>query len=65
MTIFVNGEAVEVRSAGLSDVLKELGYTGMKIATAVNGAFVHREARDATALTEGDRLEVVAPLQGG
>ena len=36
-----------------------------KIATAVNGRFVAAAARPATKLADGDRIEVVAPMQGG
>ena len=32
---------------------------------AVNGAFVPRQARAATLLAEGDKVEIVAPRQGG
>ena len=42
-----------------------LGFGGRKIATAVNGRFVAAAARPATKLTDGDRIEVVAPMQGG
>ena len=38
---------------------------GRKIATALNGRFVPAPARPGTPLTEGDRIEVVAPMQGG
>jgi sulfur carrier protein len=46
-------------------VLNELGFTGPAIATALNGQFVPREARQTTALKSGDQLEVLAPMQGG
>ena len=42
-----------------------LGFAGRKIATAVNGRFVAAAARPATKLADGDRIEVVAPMQGG
>jgi thiamine biosynthesis protein ThiS len=38
---------------------------GRKIATAVNGRFVAAAARPRTELADGDRIEVVAPMQGG
>ncbi len=65
MRIFVNGEQHDVAPATLAQALDELGYGGRKIATALNGRFVATAARSATALAEGDRLEVVAPMQGG
>jgi sulfur carrier protein len=65
MRIFVNGEQHDVEPRTLAHALEELGYGGKKIATALNGRFVSAAARLATALADGDRLEVVAPMQGG
>ncbi len=64
MQIIVNGAAREVAAAILAEALAELDFGGA-IATALNGEFVPAAARAATALAEGDRLEVVAPMQGG
>ena len=49
----------------LADLLAEAGFGGLKVATAVNGDFVPERARAATTLADGDRVEVVAPRQGG
>lgn len=65
MNIRLNGDAVEIAAASLSDALQELGYGDAKIATAVNEEFVPVAQRAATTLSEGDRVEVVAPMQGG
>lgn len=65
MTIVLNGARREVRAVILSDILDELGYGGARVATAVNEDFVATTDRAATRLAEGDRLEVVAPMQGG
>lgn len=65
MRISLNGELREVSAARLSDVLAELGLADAKIATAVNGDFIAATARAETALADGDRVEVVAPQQGG
>ena len=65
MRIELNGETREVGAERLDAALDELGYSGATVATAVNGAFVPRAARASTTLREGDRVEVVAPLQGG
>ena len=65
MRIFVNGEQHDVAPRTLAQALEELGYSGKKIATALNGRFVPAAARPATDLADGDRLEVVAPMQGG
>lgn len=65
MMISVNGARREVAATTIAAALDELGYTGALVATALNGDFVARDARGATPLCEGDRLEIVAPLQGG
>lgn len=65
MKIELNGEAREVSAGQLAEALVELGYGGATVATAVNGAFVPVAARAERTLSEGDRLEVLAPRQGG
>ena len=65
MRIFVNGDQHDVEFRTLAAALEQLGYGGKKIATAVNGRFVAAAARPATPLADGDRIEVVAPMQGG
>jgi sulfur carrier protein len=65
MRILVNGAWHETAGADLATVLEELGFAASVVATAVNGEFVAAVARDATRLADGDRLEVLAPMQGG
>lgn len=65
MRIEVNGEAREVTATTVAAALEELGLGTARIATALNGSFVPKTARDTTSLTKGDRLEVLAPMQGG
>ena len=65
MRILVNGDWRETRSHELDATLEELGYGGRIVSTAVNGEFVAAEARAHTALSDGDRVEVLAPMQGG
>jgi sulfur carrier protein len=65
MRIQVNGSWRDVASAVLAAALGDLGYADAVVTTAVNGEFVAAEARARTQLAEGDRLEVLAPMQGG
>jgi sulfur carrier protein len=65
MRIYVNGDQHDVESGTLAVTLDALGYGGRKIATAVNGRFVAAAVRPTTKLAEGDKIEVVAPMQGG
>ena len=65
MQIFVNGDRHDIEPATLALALNALGYGGKKIATAVNGRFVAAAARPELKLADGDKVEVVAPMQGG
>ncbi|MPZ29750.1 MAG: sulfur carrier protein ThiS [Rhodospirillales bacterium] len=65
MRIFLNDNAHDVDAATLAAALESLGFGGRKIATAVNGRFVAAAARPSTKLADGDRIEVIAPMQGG
>lgn len=64
MKIVLNGSARDVTATTLSDLLAECGFSG-RVATAVNEDFVPATLRDGHVLSEGDRVEVVAPMQGG
>lgn len=65
MRLIVNGEDHLLNVTTLTDVLTLLEYAGGWLATAVNGELVHREDRAGHRLCEGDRIEVLTPLQGG
>ncbi|HXB19454.1 MAG TPA: sulfur carrier protein ThiS [Steroidobacteraceae bacterium] len=65
MRILVNGVWRETAGRELAAALEELGYGSRLVSTAVNGEFVSLEERACTALADGDRLEVLAPMQGG
>ncbi|MBO1073811.1 sulfur carrier protein ThiS [Roseomonas marmotae] len=65
MTIIVNGKARTVTSTDLAGILEELGYSGARVATAHGGEFVPASHRAACRLRDGDRVEILAPMQGG
>jgi sulfur carrier protein len=65
MKITINGTKTEVTATNLADLLMELGHGDAKVATALNEDFVPAAARADTALEAGDRVEIVAPRQGG
>jgi sulfur carrier protein len=66
MQIVLNGEsrsiAAETRLPALID---ELRLGDRRLAVELNGAIVPRSAWDGTALTDGDRLEIVHAIGGG
>jgi sulfur carrier protein len=65
MKLVVNGKPRDVLAATLADALQSLDYGEAKVATALNGEFVPARARPATPVKDGDRIEIVAPRQGG
>lgn len=65
MKIILNGEKREIEERILLQVLCELGFGDAVVATAVNERFVPASQRSAIELNDGDRLEVLAPMQGG
>lgn len=65
MRLIVNGEPREVAVSTLQELLEALDYQSKTIATALNGEFIHKHLRADTELTEDDRIEIVAPIEGG
>jgi sulfur carrier protein len=65
VNLIVNGENREIEAATLAGALEALDYRRAKVATALNGEFVPARARETTPVKEGDRIEVLAPRQGG
>ena len=65
MRIIVNDSAQNIDAATLAAALEALGYSDAVVATALNGEFVPARLREATRMKDGDRIEIVAPRQGG
>lgn len=65
MKIELNGTPHDIAAATVADALAELGWADAHVATALNGDFLPAAARAAQPLQDGDRLEVLAPMQGG
>ena len=65
MRLVVNGVEQEVAAHTLAAALLRLDYGEAKVATALNGEFVPARKRGEASLREGDRIEIVAPRQGG
>ncbi len=64
--IVVNGAPQAWRPAlTLAELLRERADDDDRVATAVNGAFVPRTARAATALAAGDAVLVFGAIVGG
>ncbi|RED18104.1 sulfur carrier protein ThiS [Pontivivens insulae] len=65
MKIIVNGAPLETDASDLAALLLELGKGDAKVATSLNEVFVPKTIRADQALSDGDRVEIVAPRQGG
>lgn len=65
MKIRINGEDCELDCANLAQLLDELGHTANQVATAVNQEFVPAAERARCILSDGDSVDVIAPMSGG
>jgi sulfur carrier protein len=63
--IQLNSNEIICKSEYLAELLIEQGYANAIVATAVNGEFVAQGNRHSTLVHNGDRIEVLAPMQGG
>lgn len=65
LTLTLNGAATEVDAATVADLVRALGLQGKRIAVERNGEIVPRSRYADTALSRGDRLEIVGAVGGG
>ncbi len=65
MKLIINGEAQQVTSTTLAALLDELGFDHDFLATARNSELVAAEERSDCWLEDGDRVEILSPMQGG
>jgi sulfur carrier protein len=63
--ITLNGEAMRLPAQTLAQLLQQRGWAGKRLAVERNGVIVPRSQHDSTALTAGDRLEIVIAVGGG
>lgn len=64
--ITLNGEPRSLQDeATLADLVAALGHAPQSLATAVNGEFVPRAARDTVQLRDGDAVFTFQPITGG
>ena len=63
--LLLNGCRVATAARTVGDLIVEQDFTGVKVATAVNGHFVREPQRATTPLNPGDRVEILSARQGG
>ena len=65
MRLIVNGAETDVSAETFAQLLFELGYDDMPVATALNMSVVRKKDRATVQLKDGDRVEILVPMQGG
>ncbi len=65
INLYINGKKEEVESERLIDLLTQKFCATDKFAVAVNEQFINRQSYSDFLLKEGDKLELVVPVQGG
>ncbi|MFT5116958.1 MAG: sulfur carrier protein [Kiritimatiellia bacterium] len=66
LKLLLNGEVTpSPKNNMLSLLLAQQGYQTQKIAVAINGAFVPRSQYAATAVNDGDEIDVIQAVGGG
>ena len=65
MRIEVNGEHREMESGSILDLVETLGLNPKKVAVERNLEIVQRSLHGETALSDGDRIEIVQLVGGG
>lgn len=66
MNIILNGESQPLDlTHTIESLLEEKGYNGKLVAVAVNGEFVPKTSYASQSINDGDKIEIVAPMQGG
>ncbi|AKF25419.1 hypothetical protein YH65_08510 [Sulfurovum lithotrophicum] len=66
MMIIVNGESKEVAGQmSIAELIAFLGFSEKVGAVAYNMTFVPSDSYEKTLLSEGDEVEILAPVCGG
>ena len=65
-SIIINGATQPLeRTTDIKSLLQEQGYDGKLVALALNGTFISKNDYEKTYLNDQDKIEIVAPMQGG
>ena len=65
MRLTINGEEREAAASSVEALVTELGLDPRKVAVERNLEIVPRSTYEATALADGDRIEIVQFVGGG
>ena len=66
---YINGEKITdnmtEKLTTLHDACQYFSDDSEAVATALNGLFVPKSLRQTTLLSDGDQIEIIAPIEGG
>ena len=65
MQIILNGKTIETQQITLEGLLQEQSYGDWNVAIAIDGEFIPKTQRKNTVLGNNQKIEIVAPMQGG
>ncbi len=66
MKIQLNGEDKSLNAnSNLYEAIEQWQLSGQNFAVAINEQFIPKSAYNSTQLSDGDRIELVVPMQGG
>lgn len=65
INIYFNSEAQQIQPQVLQDFLLQKNHTDLHFAIAINNKFVPRAVYSTTLLRDGDRVDIIVPMQGG
>ena len=65
MNILLNDKPMKANSPSLLELVKQHTTDEQACAIAVNDEFVPRSEYHSTLLNDGDRIELLVPMQGG
>ncbi|SFV65262.1 Sulfur carrier protein ThiS [hydrothermal vent metagenome] len=64
--ISVNGEIKEIEdNLNVKELIKALDYKQKGFAVAINTTFVSIKSYEKTIIKDGDKIDILAPVQGG
>jgi len=63
--IIVNGQVTDLIENNLAKFVASKQKDGSRVAVAVNEEFIPKTEYENTVLNDGDRVELVTPMQGG
>ncbi|MFT3742523.1 MAG: sulfur carrier protein ThiS [Gammaproteobacteria bacterium] len=65
LTVFLNQVAQNIATTNLQTFLSTQGYQAGSFAVMINQQLVPRSQYAQTELTEGDKIDIILPMQGG